>query len=379
MNEDPNKPGADNPEAWSAPQTPPTQPAPEASAAHEAPPQASAPPSEPAAESRPPPEAAPAPAAASSESTPPPAQKRGLPSWLPVAAAAVIPAVLVGLAVYFATGGSDNGGGGCGTTLDGFVRLSLSQGEQIESTCDLPDGFPDDMPVYSGAALDGGFAIKSPEGTTFIVAYSTSAEKSSVYDYYLGAMDEDPWQIELSREADDFTGMQFSRPDSAEVQGSITISHSDLDDRTAIFIFLLDSSQTTTTSGGSSAIPTNSLKLPPGFPNDIPIFHGDEDSVILDTYFQREAGQNAFLVSFLTKEADVDVINYYTQEFQKRGWSVRDGESQPGDFALTVDFDDAKATPEVRGSIRADVYSEDASYTEVNLIVQVSASRGRGN
>ena len=188
----------------------------------------------------------------------------------------MIPAVLVGLIVFFVAGGSDDGGdGSCGTTLDGFVRLSLSQGEEIESSCELPNGFPDDLPVYDGATLDGGFAIKSAEGTTFIVAYSTSADKSSVYDYYLEAMDEDPWQIELSREADDFTGMQFSRPDSADVQGSITISHSDLDDRTAIFIFLLDGSQTSTTSGSSSpGVPTASLKLPPGFPNDIPIFKG---------------------------------------------------------------------------------------------------------
>ena len=73
------------------------------------------------------------------------------------------------------------------------------------------------------------------------------------------------------------------------------------------------------------------------------------------------------------------MINYYTQEFQKRGWAVRDGEATPGDFALTIEFDDNKPSKEVQGTVRADVYSEDASYTEVNLIVQVSASRGRGN
>jgi hypothetical protein len=369
MNEDPNKPGADNPEAWSAPPPPPPSQQPESTAA-ESPAGES-----PATSSTPAQEAEPAPAPAGE-----PSRKKSLPSWLPVAAAALIPAVLVGLIVFFVAGGSENGGGSCGTTLDGFVRLSLSQGEEIESSCDLPQGFPKDIPVYSGASLDGGFAIKSEDGTTFIVAYSTSAEKSDVYDFYLEAMDEDPWQIELSREADDFTGMQFSRPDSADIQGSITISHSDLDDRTAIFVFLLDSSLTSTTSGSSgSGIPTASKSLPPGFPNDIPIFKGKNETIILDTYFQRDAGQNAFLVSFLTKDADVDVINYYTQEFQKRGWSVRDGEASPGDFALTIEFDDNKPSKEVQGTIRADVYSEDASYTEVNLIVQVSASRGRGN
>lgn len=300
-------------------------------------------------------------------------------NWLPIAAAAVIPAVLVGLAVYLFSG---NGGGSNGTSLaalDGFVRLSLAQGEDIESYKDeLPEGFPDDLPVYGGADLDGGFAIKSSEGTTYIVVYSTDASRSDVFGFYLERLDQDPWQIELSREADEFTGMQFSRPDSADLQGSVTLNHSELDGRTAIFVFILDSSQTSSGSGGSGAVPTISRELPPLFPTDIPIYESD-DSVILDTYFQRDSGQNAFLVTFLTKDADVDVINFYTQEFQKRGWNVVDGETVAGDFALTIEFDDAKSTPEVQGSIRADVYAEDADYTEVSLLVQVSARRGRGN
>ena len=80
-----------------------------------------------------------------------------------------------------------------------------------------------------------------------------------------------------------------------------------------------------------------------------------------------------------TKDADIDVINFYTQEFQKRGWVVQNSQLDPGDFALAIDYDDGKATKEIQGTIRAEAYSEDASLTEVNLIVQVSASRGRGN
>jgi hypothetical protein len=296
-----------------------------------------------------------------------------------VAAAAIIPAVIVGLIVFFVAGGSSSSADNCGASLDGFVRLSLSQDDSIESSCSLPDGYPDDVPVFNGSQLDGGFAITSSDGTTYIVAYTTSAKKDDVYDYFLSRMDEDPWQIELSREADDFTGMQFSRPDSADIQGSITISHSDLDNRTSIFVFLLDSSRTSSASPSDKPIPTESRSLPPDFPKDMPIFKGKEDSIVTETYFQRDAGQNAFLISFLTKDADVDVINFYTKEFQKRGWVVKDSDLDPGDFALAIDYDDGKATKEIQGSIRAEAYSEDASYTEVSLIVQVSASRGRGN
>jgi hypothetical protein len=40
----------------------------------------------------------------------------------------------------------------------------------------------------------------------------------------------------------------------------------------------------------------------------------------------------------------------------------RDGDATPGDFALTLEFDDGKSSKEVQGTIRADVYTEDASY-----------------
>lgn len=372
MNENPSSPGADTPD-----QPAPTPPVEEPSA------------TQPAASSTPVEEAqAEESVAAKPPAPPPPASEappasaggnKGLPIGL-LAAAAIIPAIIVGAIVYFVAGGGGSSKGGSFAVLDGFVRLSLAQGEQIESYNDqLPEGFPSDLPQYGGADMDGAFAIESPEGTTYIVTYSSSASRSDVYNYYLERLDQEPWQIELAREGDDFTGMQFSRPDSADIQGSISLSYSEVDNRTAIFVFLLDASQTSSASGSSLPLPAISRELPPLFPNDLPIYGQDDGTVITETYFQRDSGQNAFLISFITKDADVDVINFYTKEFQDRGWNVADAPVQAGDFALTIDFDDAAATPEVQGTIRADVYPADASYTEVNLIVQVSARRGRGN
>lgn len=346
MNEDPQSPGADTPD----------QPAP-------TPPSNTEPPSDP-----PPP--------APVDSSPASNGKKAL-SVPVLAAIAIVPALIVGAIVYFVAGGGSSGGSSF-AVLDGFVRLSLAQGEEIQSYDDqLPEGYPSDVPVFAGAEMDGSFAIESPEGTTYIVTYSTSASKSDVYNFYFEQLDQDPWQIELAREAEDFTGMQFSRPDSADIQGSISLSYSEVDNRTAIFVFLLDASQTSSGSSGNVPIPSISRELPALFPNDLPIYDEGDDTVIIDTYFQRDAGQNAFLVSFITKDSDVDVINFYTKEFQSRGWNVGDAPVEPGDFALTIEFDDAKATPDIQGTIRADVYAADASYTEVNIIVQVSASRGR--
>jgi hypothetical protein len=307
-----------------------------------------------------------------------------LPKWLPLLGLAIVPAVLVGLAVYFLAGDDDSAAGGGGASqavLDGFVRLSLGQSESVDSYAkDLPPGFPGDLPSYGDADFDGSFAIKSAEGTTYIITYDTSASVESVYDFFRQELDKDPWQVELSRQAEDFTGVQFSRPDSADISGTVSISKSELDGRTAIFVFLADSSQTSSGSGAAGVgVPTISKPLPQNFPNDVPIYKGDSNSIVRETYFQREGGQNTFLITFLTRDSDLDVIDFYTKEFQGRGWTVKDGETQPGDTALSIDFDDAKTTPEVQGSIRAEAFAGDASYTEVNLIVQVSASRGRGN
>ena len=88
-------------------------------------------------------------------------------------------------------------------------------------------------------------------------------------------------------------------------------------------------------------------------------------------------GNTQYIVSFLTKDNQDDVLNFYKGEFQKRSWTVNDSAMGNTGFALSIDFKDPKN--EVQGTIKTDAFQDDPTYTKVDVLVQVAANRGRGN
>ena len=80
----------------------------------------------------------------------------------------------------------------------------------------------------------------------------------------------------------------------------------------------------------------------------------------------------------MTKDSQNDVIDFYTEEFSKRGWTVNDSATGLTGFALGIDFSEG-TSQSLTGRIQADDFDQDDSFTKVDLYVQVSSSRGRGN
>ncbi len=314
--------------------------------------------------------------------SPPPPTTSGTPGmrWPLLVLLVVVPAVIVGAIVFVLRGNSSNNGGGGGAGLvEGFLRLELGSDQKLTPFGDkAPSKFPGDFPVFNNAPIAASFEIDGSDQASYVVAYNVSAPVIDVYNYYLDALDKDPWQVDVSRNSEDFTGIQFSRPDNADIQGSVTINHSDLDNSTSIFVIVADTSQGAIASPSGDYTPPSSRALPPDFPTDIPVYQGNDQSVVTDTYFQRDPGTNSFLVTFVTKDADQDIVDYYKKEFSDRGWNVSDAPPTAGDFSLTIQFDDGN-TQDLQGTIRADALADDPSYTEVTLFLQVSATRGRGN
>jgi len=338
-------------------------------------PEPPAPPESPLASQPTPPLAADAPVATrpSGSST---GSGRGLPAWLPYFLLAVVPALVVGLVVYvFAGGGGGNGGAdNTAGVLENFFSDSLSshQGE-------FPPNFPSEFPVYKGAKIIASFAVDESgtgQGTTYIAVLTTSASAQDVYEYYSRSLDEDPWQVEVAQSGDQGDYVQFSRPDDAEVQGAVLIFHSDFGDVTSIRVYFQDLSLARLPEGERFSL-GKSRPLPAGFPEEVPIYKG-KASVVLATGFRRSPGSQVFFVSFLTKDAQDDIIDFYTRQFEDRGWTVSDSASGNTGFALAIDFADGPSQS-VTGSIQADDFAEDDSYRRVDLFVQVSGSRGRGN
>jgi hypothetical protein len=67
------------------------------------------------------------------------------------------------------------------------------------------------------------------------------------------------------------------------------------------------------------------------------------------------------------------VINFYKGEFEAQNWTVTDSENtDTTSFAIGIEFDDGEEM--LSGQLTADTYEEDANYTRVDLVVQLSGA-----
>jgi hypothetical protein len=303
-------------------------------------------------------------------------RRGGIPLWL-LLASVVVAAALAAVAVYFVTSGDDDEGGASSAAgiVDGLMRLGRADQANISSYAgELPPEFSADFPMYEGAEIVVSIAIASEEGTGYLIVLSSEDPAEDVYAFYNDALDDDPWQVEIGRSSDEFTGLRFLRPDNIDVSGDVSLHQSQLDDRTVIYLSYNDISQAIVPGGPTDPFAIGGTRpLPAGFPEEIPIFEGAEPSVILDTYFERGQGGRAFIVSFLTKDAEDAVIEYYRTEFEGRGWVVSDAAPSGTSFAVGIEFeggpDDGLA-----GSITAQQFENDPAYTQVDLLVTTSSN-----
>ncbi len=309
----------------------------------------------------------------------PPKSGRGLPSWLPYIALAIIPAVVVGALVFVLAGGSTGSSGYAPGIVEGLLRLTPDSNTQVDSyKGELPPNLPAEIPLYVGADPVVSFAIVTPGGTNFFIVLTSDDPADDVFAFFRDELDKDPWQVEIGQSSSDVTGIQFSRPDNADVSGVITVHRSKLDDITSILITYEDISAALTP-GTGAVVPqlSQSRQIPPDFPEEIPIYAGASETIVLDTYFQRGQGGRLFAVTFLTLDSQDDVIDFYTDQFTDLDWTVTTSTSTATtSFAIGIEFSDLD--DRLQGEVTADVYEDDTDYTRVDVIVQVSAG-SRGN
>jgi len=314
--------------------------------------------------------------------TPPQAgggRRSGIPLWL-MLLSVIVAATLAGVAVYFFTGDDGDGGGDlteAATIVDGLMRLGREDQSNISSYAgEVPPDFAPEFPIYEGAEVVVAIAIGSEQGTGYLIVLSTPDSAEDVFTYYSDALDQEPWQVEIGRSSDEFTGLRFLRPDNIDVSGDVSLHRSQLAERTVIYLSYNDISQAIVPGGSDDPFALGQTRqLPAGFPDDIPIYEGAEESIVLDTYFERGQGGRAFIVTFLTRDSQNDVIDFYREEFEERGWVVSDAGVAEASFALAIEFDDGP-DDSVSGSISADSFEDDPSYTQVDLLVTTSGNRG---
>ena len=281
--------------------------------------------------------------------------------------------------------------GGCGGSAEdksaaGIIhRLLLAAGTQGSEALDsfpgrLPDGLPAQPPLYPGAEIIVSSRERTPasagdsgqqadvvaQPVLYFIVLDTADDADAVRTFYEQALEEDPWQLQSSFSMSQLDTLQFLNVEDIDIAGVVSIATGGDDGRTSILISMQDA--------GAFLDQQPQYELPPGralpaaFPPDVPMFAG---ATITDTAFFREPGLESFLVIFLTTAAQDEVLEFYRDAFQQRGWTVQDTAA----FGLEgrIDFRDELA--DIQGDVFAAPFTRSDRYTEVRIQVQTNPAR----
>ena len=103
------------------------------------------------------------------------------------------------------------------------VKIKTKEGEaEIESGAkELPDGFPEDFPIYEDSTIKNGSKMTADDQTTYQVYLETEDEASEAADFYKESLPENGYEIENSFESNDtFT---YTVKQSENATGTVTV------------------------------------------------------------------------------------------------------------------------------------------------------------
>ena len=285
------------------------------------------------------------------------------------------------LAAACGSGGSDGE-----RTAAVIHRLLLAAGTNDTSSLEsfpgeLPAGLPVEPPIYPGAdvvvssrqpapvgqgATPGPAEAGQPQPLLYFIVLDTDGSRDDVFTFYEKELDEDPWQIESTFSTPELDTIQFVGVEDADIAGAISIAHGGGDGRTTILISLQDSGALLDEEAPFEL--GESLVAPKEFPADVPLYEG---STITSSAFFREPGNQSFLLIFLTQDAQEEVIDFYTEALESRGWAVTARE--PLGTESRIEFVDEAG--DIGGSIQADGFRRSEDYTEVRIQVSLNPAR----
>jgi hypothetical protein len=293
---------------------------------------------------------------------------------LMLAAIAIVPALIVGVIVWFVVSAMDDGGGGdarvernVANVVNAFSQTGDGSGV-IRYEGEVPPSFPDDMPTYPGGNVISSIVQLRGDDAGYIIVFDTDDGRQDVANYFSEALTEDPWQVEIEQTGRESTVLQFSNIEDPNIEGVVLAAESKGDETTTIFMSL------NVVGGGVDLEPepfdeATGRPLPAGFPTEqVPTY---PEATIIETGYQRSPQGSQFLAAMVSEDEASDVMTYYRDHFESQGWTVEDapdGSSElAGGVALSFTSDDGETT----GVVEAGEFVEDENLTRVN--VQVAA------
>lgn len=292
---------------------------------------------------------------------------------LALVGAALAGAVIAGIAVWLLT----SGGAAGSPRLEADVASVLNAFSQNQDGTvitrfegELPPGFPDDLPAYSGARVVSSLQQVRGDDVGYIVIWDTSDSRDKVAADLDTKFSADPWQIDGGQDGRDATVHQFSKIDDPDIIGLVLVAESKGDETTMI----LESVEVTSGAKDAKTDPFTAVgarALPEGFPESVPPYDG---SIITQSAYTKQAGGQSFAVTYITKDGASAVLEHYRAKLADADLTVTDGDASAATLedAEVLDFADTEKS--LQGEIVVGKFARDAGYTQIDIKLLATAS-----
>jgi len=277
--------------------------------------------------------------------------------------------LILALLAVAAAAGACGGGDGSDKQAEQVIGRFLEVGQNPGATAEvmigkLPADLPPGLPEYPGASLIGSTVTTDAGQKGYSVLYETPDSLDNVLLFYEEALDQAPWQVVVSTSQETLAAVQFGKQDDANFIGTVIIQGSADKKRRTIFLSVQVSGEAPSPQPFELGA---SKPLPRGFPAEMPLY---PDMTVTDTAWGRSADTAEFQVNFLTKGSPQDVIAFYRNDFQSSGgWTITEAPSQG--TAVGISFEHTAGGQTWSGSISADAFAEDPTYTQTSLQLRI--------
>lgn len=303
-------------------------------------------------------------------------------------AAVLVPAVAVAAIIAGCGGGSSK-------------TVNIPGGGKVSVSDKVPDNFPKDFPVYSGAKVQQSSTGSAGGITGTNVFWETGDSVDKVTEFYTKAFKDGPWK---SQSTGNVSGSSFFLASSSDGKKSAYVAVASTDGKTTIVTTVGDnpsgsgssgdggsgdsktstsgssssSKKTATPDDSSSASPDKSptseplpkeVKLPKDYPTDrIPLPSGAR--VTSATSFSG-SGTKTYSVEFYVKGKPETITAFFETELPKHGWEKGFSSESNGEYVATYTSTDASASATEGVTVSAGE-SDTAGYATGTLIISIA-------
>ncbi len=288
----------------------------------------------------------------------------------------LLPMFIVGAAITAACGGGDS------KTVD------IPGGGQVPVSDKIPDSFPSDYPVYSGAKVKGSTRSTTQGITGTSVIWESGDSVDKVSKFYTDEFASGNWKAASNGQVNDSS--YWAGENSAGTKSHYLIVSKQDDGKTNITAIVGDkpadssSSSDKTSTSDSSSTPDDSsddsgsssspeaaklpdeVKISKDFPTDLVPF--PSGARITSSSSFGGGGSQTYSVELYVKDSPENVSSYFADELPKHAWTNAFTSNSNGEYFLTFSKEGGD-TSVTEGVTVSATKSDVTGYTKVDLIV----------